>query len=344
MHLTKNLLSSSLILLASISSSAMAQSDDLLRNLFQNLQNYLGVSQIDNREYENRLRAVQPPYADRTMVSGNYLLAAEDTQGMKDLEAFLTGRAINWNMLQPENGIGNEALVTQHLLGFCSDEEAKARICERGVTVEQGGAADLLVGTLLNNDTLNEQDQLAVWAFTDNILNPIPLALLEETFEGEDFTSDALPTLEGSPMREHYDSVKIRPLTSSGISSLAGRYKQMAFLSTAQHAFNQIAADRHIVRGLGDKVGMSEPDASIFAALKFESNYRYGDANWHKMMNSGTTESLLRELANMMAFQLTLDFKRYEQEQILTTLMATQIAYYAQSMGMTENALQNSQF
>ena len=338
---TKSFLSSGLMLLATFSSSvAVAQNDDLMRNLFQNLQNWLGLAAVENRDYENRLRAVPPPYYEQSAISGNYILAAEDTQGMKDLQEFLSSRAIDWNMLQPKDAVGNEKIVQQHLLGFCSEEEAKARICERGVAVQQGGAADLLAETLFSNDTLSEEDQLAVWAFIDNILNPVPVYLDESiVFEGEDFSADALPTLADSPMSRQYESVRIRPITSEGINSLAGRYKQMAFLSTAQNALNKIAADRHVVRGLGEKVGMDQQDASIFAALKFEANRRYGDENWHKEMNVVPAEAALREMNNSLAFLLALEFKRYEQEQIMISLLAAQVAYYSQIIGQGETAM-----
>lgn len=331
-------------LLAFFSPSTWAQTDSndaLLRNLFQNLQNYLGISFLEEREYQSRLRAVPPPYYEQSAKSGNYLLAAENTQGMKDLENFLMGRLIDWNMLQPEGEADDFHMVQQHLLGFCSEEEVKAEICEKGLTLEQGGAADLLVDTLLMNDTLSEEDQLAVWAFIDNVTNPTPLTLPSNTFESETFSANALPTLDDSPMQSLYQSVKIRPLSAEGIKNLAARYRQMALLSTSQNALNKIASDRHIVRGLGEKMGMDEPDASIFAAMKFEATRRYGDSNWHNSIYKVPQEAILRELSVMQAFQLYLDFKRYEQDLILTTLLAAQVANTAQLLGQVEMARQN---
>lgn len=321
-----------------VMSHAFAASDELVSNLFQDLKNYMGLMQGDEREYQNRLRAVPPPYYAVSATSGNAIVAAENTQGMTELQNFLMSRLIDWNMLQTSQEVSNSRLVEQHLLGFCSQEESAANFCDVGLTISEGGAADLLVDTLLNNETLTENQQLSVWAFIDNLTNPSPIPLPDNTFTSEGFTNAAKATLDGSPMAEIHDSVKVRPLSAEGVRTLAARYKQMAFLSTAQNALNQIAADRHVIKGLGQEMGMDAPDASIFAAMKFESNRRFGDENWHNEMYQAPEAALLREIANMQAFQLALDFKRYEQDLVLTTLLAAQVSSNAQGLAAGEMA------
>ena len=192
--------------------------------------------------------------------------------------------------------------------------------------------------TLLTNDTLTEDQQLSVWAYIDNLTNPTPIPLPETAFTSAELSTEAQGTIAGSPLAKHFDSVKVRPLSSEGITTLAARYKQMALLSTAQNALNQIASERHVVKGLGKEIGMQENDTSIFGALKFEANRRYADENWHGEMYRAPEAALLRELANMQAFQMALDFKRYEQEQVITTLLAAQVSNMAQTLGKTESA------
>lgn len=320
---------------------AIAQNDELISNLFQDLKNYLGLMQGDEREYQSRLRAVPPPYYEVSATSGYSIVAAENTAGMEELETFLMSRLINWNMLQDSADISDSRLVEQHLLGFCSQEEVNAQICDVGLSIEQGGAADLLVDTLLSNDTLTENQQISVWAFIDNLTNPNPLPLPSSAFTSTEFSTSAQPTLAGSPLASLHDSVKVRPLSGEGVRTLAARYKQMAFLSTAQNALNKLASERHVIKGLGKEIGMTTADASIFAAMKFEANRRYADEQWHNEMYQAPEEALLREMANMQAFQLALDFKRYEQEQTLITLLAAQVSGTAQMQGMTETAQLN---
>ena len=344
MYQFKSLLSASIITLGALfSNNALAEIDEkLLRNLFQDMKNYLGLEQVEDREYTNRIRSVPPPYYDISASSGGYIQAAENALGFQELESLYTSRLIDWNMLQTEDEVKNIRLVEQHLLGFCSDIEAKdGGMCDQGLTVAQGGAADLLVNTLLGNDTLSPDQQVSVWAFIDNLTNPSPIPLPNDIFSGEKF-GNARSALEGSPMEKYHSQVRLRTLNpGEGIRTLAARYKQMAFLSTAQNALNQIATDRHIVIDLGKEVGMDKKDASIFEALKFEANRRYGDKNWHQQIYQVPDTALLREIANMQAFQLALDFKRYEQEQIMTTLLAAMVSNDASAIAQREIAEQN---
>jgi hypothetical protein len=303
--------------------------EDLLRNLFQRLEVYLGIMQANEREHQNLLRSVPPPNEDQSAQAG------EEIQRLAELaavnETALAEFSIGRNMLQPTNSVSNSSIVTAHISGFCSAEEAELNICQKGLSVDEGGAADLLADTLLANPTVGQINSAI--AFIYMLTNPNPIPLPDNTFQSEDLGSD-ITVAENTPMEAKYGEsavIKTRPLTSEGVRTLAARYKQMALLSTAQFALNNIAAERSRPQG---------QSVSAFEALKQEAERRFNSATWHEQVNTLPDTALLREMVTMQAMQLALDFKRYEQEQTIITLLAAQVATTAQTLATSETAFQ----
>lgn len=312
-------------------------SEEFLGNAFQEMKNYLGLMQGNQREHENLLRSVPPPQSEITEATGVNMKANEPD--IDDYKVDMANGIIFWNMLQNKDNISNSNFVAQHLTGYCSEEERNAHLCSAGLSVQQGGAADLLIDTLLANPTI-VYDSAAI-AFVYNLTNPTPIPLPENAFTGEDVYTDYIKSLDGSPMQMNgVESLKLRQLTPDGIRTLSERYKQMALLSTAQYAMQHIVADRQKIVGLGSQMGLQKPDISLFELLEYESNRRFNDKTWHEEINKVPDTALLREIANMQAVQLALDFKRYEQDQIITSLLAAQVSMNAKSYGQAEAAMQ----
>ena len=324
---------------ALFSCNALAASDEVVSNLFLDLKNFLGLSAADEREYQSRLRAVPPPYYEESAASGAAVKKYANIPQTVLLDNL--GSEIQWNILQPAESINNSNMVDQHLLGFCTTEEKNAGFCNLGVDVAEGGAADLLASSLLSNSTFTAEQQTIAITYINNLTNPVPLPLPSNIFVGDEYSSN-VSTIPGSPLSQKSKQMKIRLLTTEGIRALAARYKQTALLSVAQNALHKIVADRIEVPGLGDELGLKgKSNVSIFEATKIEANRRYLDSDWHNKIYEVPQEALLREIANMQAFQLALDFKRYEQEQVLATLLAAQVANSAQFMGQSELAAQS---
>lgn len=303
--------------------------DDVLRNLFQRLEVYLGVMQANEREHQNLIRSVPAPAAEQSAAAGDGINALEN--GAEINEKALAGSALWWNMLQPTEDISNTSIVSRHIAGYCSSAEADAGICSQGLSVDEGGAADLLADTLLANSTVSQLN--SAMAFVYMLTNPSPIPLPENAFQSKDQTAEIKVSAD-TPMAEKLGAdqiVKARPLTSEGVRTLAARYKQMALLSTAQFALNTIAAERS---------APSSGGISAFEALKIEAERRFKSAAWHQEINTLPDTALLREMATMQALQLALDFKRYEQEQIMLTLLAAQVSTNAQTLGAGEAAYQ----
>jgi len=126
----------------------------------------------------------------------------------------------------------------------------------------------------------------------------------------------------------YVDGKKDKGLTDEGIAHFAAVYKQMPMLSATQNSLLALFADRDRVKGLGEGISAGKGGwASILEVIKYEVERRYMSEKWHKTINEEASElAILREIANMMAFQMYLDYKTYEQNSRIESLMAAQVS------------------
>ena len=59
--------------------------------------------------------------------------------------------------------------------------------------------------------------------------------------------------------------------------------------------------------------------------MAYEVERRYMSADWYEAMNQMSAEGVLKEIANMLAFQSYLSFKMYEQGQRTEAMIAAQM-------------------
>lgn len=67
-------------------------------------------------------------------------------------------------------------------------------------------------------------------------------------------------------------------------------------------------------------------NTSRYGLLEFESTKRFSDPAWYDRIQQMPTQAILKEIAYMMSLKLTIDFKRYEQEQLQNAMMASLLA------------------
>lgn len=121
-------------------------------------------------------------------------------------------------------------------------------------------------------------------------------------------------------------------LKDEGYSKYVRFMEQQSKLSLSQYALMKMFADRLPIPqttipvdswdATGKKTTSYEP-TSRYGLLEFEATKRMKDPAWFDRLRQMPTEALLKEIAMMSSTQLTLDFKRYEQQQMQTALMAS---------------------
>lgn len=122
-------------------------------------------------------------------------------------------------------------------------------------------------------------------------------------------------------------------------------------LSLAQYAVTQLFADRMVLSNLkipvarwndaGKKSVTFEP-TSRQGLLEFEANKRFSDPEWYDRVQQMPTPALMKEMAYMQALQLTIEFKRYEQQQIQTALFASLASDISAMLKMAQDMQEQS--
>lgn len=287
------------------------QADKALPNELQELKNYYALSQLQRAKAQAEMTFMTPPFLSETMAAGFWeSQAAQLTKPLKQIyEKYLT----DWNVLLQPGVADSDYFVHSHLSHYCSQSEAQAGLCV--ASDHHATPPDLNASTLFGNKVLaNRHEQDAASIYVRNLTNPLPVPLLP-------------PELMFKNARKHV-------LTKQGKENLLAKYRQQTLVSLAQESYLNILAERMPYESENSEVN------SRLSVLSKEANRRFNDMDWYKQMNTASTEALLREVANMMALQLALDFRQSQREERMEALMAAQVSFMAQMIGSGETARQ----
>ena len=183
------------------------------------------------------------------------------------------------------------------------------------------------ISTLLNPARLTLAEQAVVQQLIINITNPTPTKM----------STSLSQALNGTPV----------PLDSSTPPSLevpqkiefVQRQMSQALFSVPQRALYEVMAAR-----------LPIPDApngeSLIQILENESTWRMQTPAWFASLAVTPAEGVLREIAQMDAMRLWLQYQQYRQEERIEVLMATMVAAQAQMVNQMlalQQAAQNAQ-
>ena len=170
-------------------------------------------------------------------------------------------------------------------------------------------AADITASTLFEPKV---NDAEAAMRYIYNITNntPIPFISGQNDFS---IPKEYITTYNGKTV-----------LSGKGYNLYMNFLERQSKLSLSQYALMKIFAEHLPLESVkvpvtkwanGKKQTVFEP-TSRQGLLEFESTKRFSDPAWYDRVQQMPTPALLKELAYMQALQLTLEYKRYEQQQI----------------------------
>lgn len=73
----------------------------------------------------------------------------------------------------------------------------------------------------------------------------------------------------------------------------------------------------------------SADNKSMLQIMEKESTWRHQDVNWYKNISLSSQEAVLREIAQMMAFNLYMNYQQYRQNEQIAAMMAASVAAQA---------------
>lgn len=195
--------------------------------------------------------------------------------------------------------------------------------------VEQDALKPFNVGTILDNNALNEQNNEFAISFLQYASgNAIPLNI---------YPLRLLPT----------DSSKYTVAIKKYLATL-GTYQ--ALESVGVNNLMRLITERQVQPGLGEKAGVAHinaqgkketlTDASPLQVEKFNAERRSSDPEWYSQMEKTTTPGLVRELIYIEAERRRMDMLILEElKRITTTLSAIELQT---QMGLTRTLLTGS--
>lgn len=184
-------------------------------------------------------------------------------------------------------------------------------------------AADITASTLFSTKI---QYPEAAMRFVFNSTNAFPQALGSKEKGPSEYTipDKYLATFNGATV-----------LKDDGYNLYMTYLESQSKLSLAQHAMMKILAERMSVDNIKipvtkwDQAGNKTTSYEVTShqgLLEFEANKRYQDPAWYDRVQQMPTPALLKEIAYMLAMQNSLDYKRYEQQQVQTALLASMVS------------------
>ncbi|MBP9721543.1 MAG: hypothetical protein KBD64_00120 [Gammaproteobacteria bacterium] len=191
-------------------------------------------------------------------------------------------------------------------------------------------AADITATTLFQPKVLNSE---AAMRYIYNLINNSPTPI--DSKQTDYIVPDKYINKDLNVLKDDGYNVYMKYLESQSKSSLL------------QYAMMQIFAERLELDNI--KVPVTRWDASgkktvtyektsRQGLLEFEATKRFSDPGWYDRVQQMPTPALLKELAYMQSLQLTLEYKRYEQQQIQTAIMAS----FASDMSTLIQTVQNA--
>lgn len=127
-------------------------------------------------------------------------------------------------------------------------------------------------------------------------------------------------------------SLNISPqMTKDDVDNAAQRVATEAALSVALTALNNIQAMRAPAPPPAPLPGVQNivkpvPGPSLLEVMEKESSWRMTNPEWFQQMAVASNESLLREIANMMAFKMWMDYQTYRQNEQIAALLSVLVS------------------
>lgn len=180
-------------------------------------------------------------------------------------------------------------------------------------------AADITANTLFSTKANPE----AAMRYVYNVTNALPATFGNQTEKPRKYVipDQYLMTVNGATN-----------LNADGYKYYMHYLEEQSKKSLSQYAMMKILSERMKVNNIKIPVtkwladGTKETsfeETSVLGLLEFESSKRFQDPAWFDRVQQMPTPALLKEIAYMLAMQNALDYKRYEQEQVQTALLAS---------------------
>jgi hypothetical protein len=292
--------------------------------MFQDLKNYLGITNASSIEAANLLLYMMPPYSDVTKTVGTRMIPAGSAITTSK-EGELRQLAM-YNVYTPQLttlGFVNERLA------FCGRNDKNKTVNQCNYTQARMGD-DVLAFSLLDKIAFQDEGaRTAALEYIRNMTNPEPA----------NFPTD--------PAKFYVKGDPTQGLTDAGLQYFKNAYSQMPSLSLAQNSLLAIFADRDRIADFGKGLPIGDTAtgaASMLEMMHYEVERRYSYAPWYDAMNKSSDAAVAREMANMMAVQMFMDLKKYEQMSRIEALLAAQISLLAglnSQMNTAKTASQN---
>jgi hypothetical protein len=185
---------------------------------------------------------------------------------------------------------------------FCSLSDTKAGICAPNAVNTANPNADLTASSLLSHDVLaTAQAQVAAKGYLQQLFSAkIIQAPLQLTDKGQ--------------------------LKPDAVNKLRMQWSTMARQSLAETIFNRMLEERMPVRGLWMPGASSGPDISLKELMRHEANWRFESQTWKNQVNTAPNNALLRELVNMEAYRMYLEYQQNQKLEDISMLLAVTAA------------------
>lgn len=306
-----------IILMGSVLPAFSATVDDLIaaeRELFMDLKYFLGVTNAENMSAHTIWEFMWPPYLDVTQALGTNMLPA-DKMSLEEQERNLRAFA-NYNIYTQTQ---SSASYYGDRLAYCGKtDKNNIQVCEYKTP---GAGNDVLAFTLVDKLAYEtENDKNAALQYIINLSNPKPFAFdPKKVFINKENPEDGV-TEEG---KKYFDMA----------------FRQQPALTMAQNSLLAVFADRYRLKDVANNLPVGNNGAaSVMELLSYEASRRYSNPDWSDQLNKLSSGAVTREIANMQAFQIYLDVKKYEQASRMEALMAAQVALLTQLNGQSVQA------
>ena len=112
----------------------------------------------------------------------------------------------------------------------------------------------------------------------------------------------------------------------SSPEDIANAAVEKATASVSLNAFMEMIAKRNPSADTQNK--------SLLQIMEEESSWRMKDVKWFQNISVSSQEAVLREIAQMMAFNMWMNYQQYRQNEQITALMAASVSSQARLVNM----------
>ncbi len=258
----------------------------------------LAVSLVGFSLLANAADPVPPPGNDITKIIAGRMPQAEDA--LESWQDTFVRKLANYDAYS--KSISDAKFATDRATYCVGEDGQPSPKCDYA---QPNSGDDMLASVFLDTRAYEtEEKKEAAYRFITNITNPSP---------------------SGYPKDEDKLFNKKGGLSDEGINYFASIYRQIPSLTMVQNSLLAIYADRVRLDNFAQGLQVGEDGkASLLEMMYYEVERRYMNTGWYDQMNVAAPDVLLREIANMIAFQNYLELKRYEQMSRIEALLAIQ--------------------